>query len=89
MTHHRLYGYARDRHEITWNLRFMDIRRERRIIPDGRKSYLALSATTLNNVTVRRDGRIDGISKSVAGFVEPKRKRITPSYTKVKIINIK
>ena len=43
MTHHRLYGYARDRHEITWNLRFTDIRRERRIIPDGRKSYLALS----------------------------------------------
>ena len=78
MTHHRLYGYARDPHEITCNLRITDIRRERRIIPDGRKSYLALSDevaanahTPLNSWSIRRFAQTDGINKSVAGFVEP------------------
>ena len=42
MTHHRLYGYARDCHEITWNLRFTGYRTSR-IIPDGQKSYFTLS----------------------------------------------
>ena len=71
---HRLYGHARDRHEFTWNLQINKGFRMSNFRYHG-QAVLALSATTLNNVTVRRDGRIDGISKSVAGFVEPMKEK--------------
>ena len=77
---HRLYGYARDRHEITWNLWIKGFRisnfRWTKVLPRTlAMKIVAVIARPLNNVTVRRDSRIDGINKSVAGFVEPMKEK--------------
>ena len=62
-----------------YELRIYD-EKERRIISDGRKSYLALSDlqlmhTPLNSWSIRRFAQTDGINKSVAGFVEPMKEK--------------